>query len=112
MQDTLKIAAIQADLAWENPEANRTYFDQKISAIHNVDLIVLPEMFATGFSMNPEGIADTGAMVAWMKATATTTQAAIAGSLMIQEQDNFYTGFILSLQKVLVLHTINATLLL
>ena len=60
MQDTLKIAAIQADLAWEDPEANRAYFDQKISEIDGVDLIVLPEMFATGFSMNPEGIADTG----------------------------------------------------
>ena len=93
MQDTLKIAAIQADLAWENPEANRAYFDQKISAIHNVDLIVLPEMFATGFSMNPEGIADTGAMVEWMKATAKTTQAAIAGSLMIKEEDAFYNRF-------------------
>ncbi|MEE3245644.1 MAG: nitrilase-related carbon-nitrogen hydrolase, partial [Bacteroidota bacterium] len=84
MQDTLKIAAIQADLAWEDPEANRAYFDQKISEIDGVDLIVLPEMFATGFSMNPEGIADTGDIVAWMKATSKAKQAALAGSLMIQ----------------------------
>ncbi|MEC8682254.1 MAG: amidohydrolase [Bacteroidota bacterium] len=93
MQDTLKIAAIQADLAWENPEANRAYFDQKISEIDGVDLIVLPEMFATGFSMNPEGIADTGDIVAWMKATSKAKQAALAGSLMIQEHDNYYNRF-------------------
>ena len=94
MSQTLEIAAIQAHLAWENPVENRAYFDQKISEIQKtVDLIVLPEMFATGFSMSPQHIADTGETLAWMQQKAKDTGAALAGSLMLKEQDKFYNRF-------------------
>ena len=56
----MKIALIQSPLVWENPKSNRNYFEQKINAItENVDLIVLPEMFTTGFTMNSKDVAET-----------------------------------------------------
>ena len=57
MQETLKIAGVQAHLAWENPVQNRKYFTERLKNLEDVDIIVLPEMFATGFSMNPQGLA-------------------------------------------------------
>jgi len=94
MSQTLEIAAIQANLAWEDPVANRACFDQKLAEINKkVDLIVLPEMFATGFSMNPDGIADEGETLNWMKNKATDLNTAIAGSLMVKENDSHYNRF-------------------
>ena len=94
MSQTLELAAIQANLVWEDPAANRTYFDQKLAEIKkDVDLIVLPEMFATGFSMNPDGIADEGETLNWMKSKATDLNTAIAGSLMVKENELYYNRF-------------------
>lgn len=94
MKNSLNIAAIQADLAWENPAKNRAYFDQKITEItQQVDLIVLPEMFSTGFSMSPQQCADTGKMLGWMKEKAAQTGSALAGSLMIRKGDLYYNRF-------------------
>ncbi len=94
MSQKLNIAAIQADLKWENPEANRLYFDDKINALESdIDLIVLPEMFSTGFSMKPQHIADEGEMLSWMQSKAATTTSAIAGSLMVTENGLFFNRF-------------------
>jgi len=89
----MKIALIQTNLIWENPKANRNNFEQKINSIpENVDLIVLPEMFSTGFSMNPKAIAETmqGETVQWMQAIAKQKNTAITGSIIISENGNFY----------------------
>jgi len=89
----MKIALIQTNLIWENPKANRNNFEQKINSIsQNVDLIVLPEMFSTGFSMNPKAIAETmqGVTVQWMQAIAEQKNTAITGSIIISENGNFY----------------------
>ncbi|MAW96116.1 MULTISPECIES: amidohydrolase [unclassified Leeuwenhoekiella] len=94
MSQTLEIAAIQAHLAWENPIENRAYFDQKINELkQQVDLIILPEMFATGFSMSPQERADTGETLGWMKVQAAQTNSALAGSLMIEEDGKFFNRF-------------------
>ncbi|MFD2825206.1 amidohydrolase [Leeuwenhoekiella polynyae] len=94
MSQTLEIAAIQANLVWEDPAANRAYFDEKLAAIKKeVELIILPEMFATGFSMNPDGIADTGETLNWMRTKAAELKSAIAGSLMVKENDLHYNRF-------------------
>lgn len=95
MNKTLNVAAIQAPLAWEDPAANREYLEQKINAIQHADLVVLPEMFSTGFSMNPQGFAEStnGATVQWMKAKAAEKNIAIAGSLMVKEETTFYNRF-------------------
>ena len=89
----MKIALIQAELIWENPEANRVYFEEKINAItDDVNLIVLPEMFTTGFTMNPDKVAESmqGATVKWMQTLAKAKNAAITGSVVIKDQANYY----------------------
>lgn len=89
----MKVALIQAELFWENPETNRNHFAEMIKSIAEpVDLIVLPEMFTTGFTMNPSAVAEPmdGETVSWMKTIAEKSQSAVCGSVVIKEQDNFY----------------------
>ena len=93
----MKIALIQSSLFWENPIANRNYFEEKINAItEKVDLIVLPEMFTTGFTMNPESIFETmqGETIQWLQSLAKAKNYAITGSLVIKENGNFYNRFV------------------
>lgn len=80
----LHVTFLQTDLAWQNPEQNRSQLGQKLAAIGQTDLIVLPEMFTTGFSMEPEAHAETmdGKTTAWMQKLAAQKQAVIAGSMM------------------------------
>ncbi len=89
----MKIAIIQSELVWENPEANRKYFEQEIQAIQeDVNLMVLPEMFTTGFTMNPLVVAETmqGETVAWLQTLAKAKNAAITGSVVIKENSSCY----------------------
>lgn len=89
----MKIAIIQAPLFWENAKENRSYFEGKINSIfENTDLIVLPEMFTTGFTMRPELVAETmqGETVIWLQELAKAKNCAITGSVVIKENDNFY----------------------
>ncbi|WP_405611688.1 nitrilase family protein [Polaribacter sp. Asnod1-A03] len=89
MSDALHVVGIQADLAWENPEKNLIFFETKIKSLpKNPHLVVLPEMFTTGFSMNPDKIAETmdGISVTWMQKMAIENKFAICGSLVISEK--------------------------
>jgi predicted amidohydrolase len=93
MQEQLKIALIQSDLTWENPKENRKNFKEKIENLpEEIDLIILPEMFSTGFTMNAKDVAEPmdGKTVEWMKKRAAKTNAAIVGSLIISENEKFY----------------------
>ena len=93
----MKIAILQSDLAWENPIENRNNFENKINAIAGkVDLIVLPEMFTSGFTMNPNGVAETmqDKTVSWLKSIAKEKDTAITGSLIIEENGNFYNRLV------------------
>jgi len=93
MENELKIALIQSDLFWENPEQNRINFNKKIEAIsEDVDLIVLPEMFTSGFTMNASIVAETmnGDSIVWLKKLAREKNTAITGSLVISEDNNYY----------------------
>lgn len=97
MLEQLKIAIIQSDLVWENPEQNRLKFTDKIEQINqSVDIIVLPEMFTSGFTMHPEHVFETmdGTTISWMKEIAQKTNSAICGSLVISEKDNYYNRFV------------------
>ncbi|GAB7256011.1 amidohydrolase [Polaribacter sp. OB-PA-B3] len=97
MKNELKVAGIQADLAWENPKENITFFEEKINTLNkDIDLIVLPEMFTSGFTMQPENVAEpmNGFSVSWMQEMAQKHQIAICGSLVITENDKFYNRFI------------------
>jgi omega-amidase len=89
----MKIALIQSSLVWENPTANRNHFEEKINALTEpVDLIVLPEMFSTGFTMNPEAVFETmeGETVLWLQSLAKAMNSAIIGSLALKENGSFY----------------------
>jgi len=93
MQDNLKTALIQSDLVWENPKQNIQNFTCKIENIfEEVDIIVLPEMFTTGFTMNAEKVSESmdGETASWMQAMAKKTNAAVVGSLVIKESDKYY----------------------
>lgn len=93
MKDKLKVAILQSDLVWENADENRISFSNKITSIlEPVDLIILPEMFTTGFSMNPESIYETmnGNTVSWLQELAIQKEAAITGSIVIKENENYY----------------------
>lgn len=97
MNNTLKVALVQSDLIWENPEQNRTNFKSKIISISEpIDLIILPEMFTSGFTMNAHNIAETmsGETISWMKAISKEKDAAITGSLVIKEDDVFYNRLV------------------
>jgi omega-amidase len=93
----MKTALIQTSLSWENPTQNRKHFEQKINEINqNVDLIVLPEMFSSGFTMNPELVAETmsGETIRLLKTLAEAKNCAITGSLVITENNNFYNRMV------------------
>jgi omega-amidase len=93
MQNELNIVAIQAKLTWENPAVNLLFFEQKIAQLDSdTDLIVLPEMFSTGFTMQPASIAQTmkGSTVLWMIATARVNNVAIVGSIVVQENNQYF----------------------
>lgn len=91
-KENLKVTVIQSNIVWENPDANLEKYSQWIKHIGGSDVIVLPEMFSTGFSMNPKALKEgmTGTSVAWMKQIAAEKNAAVAGSLIIEEKQKIY----------------------
>ncbi|HAA01232.1 MAG TPA: amidohydrolase [Flavobacteriales bacterium] len=86
----LKVCIVQTELDWENPEANRMRFDRLLQNVQ-ADLIVLPEMFSTGFSMQPEKLAEamSGDTVQWMLTTARKKNAVLTGSVIIKAEDQY-----------------------
>ena len=93
----MKVALIQTDIIWEDAKQNRKNFEAKINTIaSDVDLIVLPEMFTTGFSMHPETLAESmdGETVMWLQDLAKAKNVAITGSLIIKENGNFYNRMV------------------
>lgn len=97
MQKQFTIALIQTDLVWENPEQNKVNISNKINEITDeIDLIILPEMFTTGFTMNPYDFAETmdGEFILWLKSVSKSKNTAITGSLIIKENDNYYNRLV------------------
>lgn len=93
----LTVSLVQANLHWEDIAANLAMFDEKIDAIkERTEVIILPEMFSTGFSMQPEKLAQTmdGSAVEWMKQKAKQKNAIITGSLIIEEEGQYYNRLI------------------
>jgi predicted amidohydrolase len=89
----LKVTLIQAKLAWEDIESNLAGFDQTIdSVMEETHLIVLPEMFSTGFSMNAETLAQDmgGSAVKWLRSKSRQKQVDIVGSVMIKEDEKHF----------------------
>ncbi|MCD8399570.1 nitrilase family protein [Tenacibaculum finnmarkense] len=85
----LKTVLVQSDIVWENPTENRKLFEEKINKISSdINLIILPEMFTTGFSMKAYLLAETinGDTVNWMKRLSKEKNCAITGSIIIKEK--------------------------
>ena len=93
----LKVTIIQADLVWEHVEANLDGFDQKIEALkEDSHLIVLPEMFSTGFSMNAAKLAEdmNGSAVRWLQKTAGQRNIDVVGSIIVNDGGKFFNRLI------------------
>jgi predicted amidohydrolase len=93
MAAELNIIAIQTNIAWEDRDTNLADYEQQIESITDKkEVIVLPEMFTTGFSMQPEALAEdmNGVSVTWMKNMAAKHRCIITGSLIIKEEGKFY----------------------
>lgn len=91
--EELNIALFQSRLLWENPEDNRAMFSDKIDAIpEDVDLIILPEMFTTGFTMQPENIdpLEGEKTLQWMKDRSRQKNAALCGSIVFYENEEYF----------------------
>lgn len=88
----MNVTIIQTGLHWEDPEKNRAHFQNKINSINGTDLIVLPEMFTTGFTMNPETVAEDaeGTTLKWLQQNASQKNAVITGSVAVKENNNYY----------------------
>lgn len=89
----LTTTLIQTALYWENKAANLQMLEEKIKTIDvPTQVVVLPEMFSTGFSMNPELFAENmdGEAVSWMKRVSAQKRCILTGSLMIKESANYY----------------------
>jgi len=83
---------VQTNLVWEHPEQNRQFLAEKLQYINDADIIVLPEMFSSGFTMNAQKVSESmqGKTVSWMKDWASRKNVAIVGSLAIEEHGSYY----------------------
>lgn len=90
----MTITLLQQDIVWASPSANQEAAERAILAAPKSDLYVLPEMWSTGFSTEPEGIAETdGSSLHWMERMAIRMDAAIAGSVATRVDDSYYNRF-------------------
>ena len=93
----LTVAMIQAETHWHDPAANRRMFDVALDRVSDgTDVVVLPEMFSTGFTMASAQMAEPmdGATVGWMREAAVRLRSVICGSLVIEDGGAFFNRFI------------------
>lgn len=93
----LELALIQTTLAWHDPAANREHFQALLEQARGADLVILPEMFSTGFSMESAELAEPedGPTSIWLREQAQRIDAVICGSLIIQAADGSYRNRLL-----------------
>ncbi len=93
----LSVSVIQAPIAWNDKPKNLEHFTKEIEKLKKqTHLIVLPEMFATGFTMDTELVAETmdGNVMQWMKKQAAVAECVITGSIVIKEKGKFYNRLV------------------
>ncbi|MDG1581530.1 amidohydrolase [Pseudomonas sp. GOM6] len=95
--DDLEVALVQCELAWQDPATNREYLAAQLEQARGADLVVLPEMFSTGFSMHSAELAEPedGPTTAWLREQAQRIGAVVTGSLIIQAADGSYRNRLL-----------------
>jgi len=93
----MKISVIQPEIAWEKKSLNFQILSGILSPLFNkTDIVILPEMFSTGFSMNPEVLGESpfGETFLWMKKTAENGNFGVCGSYIVKENTNFYNRWV------------------
>lgn len=94
---SLTLTLIQANLVWEDKVANLSMFEDKINSIkEKTEVIILPEMFSTGFNMVPDELAEdmNGTTVEWMKKIASSKRIIVTGSVIIREGEHYFNRLI------------------
>lgn len=92
----IRVTTIQTSLYWEDINTNLSMFEQKLLGIKNTDIIVLPEMFTTGFTMNSVELSEeeNGKTITWMLNQAKEKEACIVGSIIFKENNKNYNTLI------------------
>lgn len=93
---SLRIAALQMNLQWHNPAGNRLHAEELLERIQgHVDILLLPEMYATGFTMEAKSVAEKmdGESLQWMRNMAQRFDCAVGGSLVIEDHGKFFNRF-------------------
>ena len=93
----LRIAAVQSNIIWQNVDGNLAYLSNLLSPLSgSTDIIVLPEMFTTGFTMNPSFVTpkEQEITLLWMKNIAADFSSAVCGSIVFYEKEKYYNRFI------------------
>ncbi len=95
-KENLSLLLVEYSPEWENAEANLNFLSQLLKEVNQPDIIILPEMFNTGFSMNSSQIAEKpeGKTLNWMKEFSLQNSTAICGSLAIEENNQYYNRFV------------------
>jgi predicted amidohydrolase len=84
-----RVAIVQRDIVWRDVERNLTLLEHMLEGVE-ADVVVLSEMFQTGFVTDPDGVSDSGTTLCWMQRMAERIDAAIVGSVSVKEGDNYY----------------------
>jgi len=97
MKSQLHCTLLQIPLLWEQPEKNRSQIDDQLCKTGTTDILLLPEMFTSGFTMHPEVVAEemNGVTLQWMRSWAKKIDGLIGGSLVILEGGCFYNRFVM-----------------
>jgi omega-amidase len=96
---SFRVTVVQQPLVWADPAANRAHFGSVLGGLgQSTDLVVLPEMFTTGFTMEPERLAEPaqGPTREWLLSQATRLDAAVGGSVAVSEQGRYFNRFMLA----------------
>ena len=94
-KEELHVSLVQSELYWEQPAANRAHFEELLFNL-KTDVVVLPEMFTTGFHMQPQGLAEVRGLTTekWMLQMAAQLQALVVGSYIVQHQQQYFNALL------------------
>ena len=101
LKNNLQIAAIQFDIKWESKHENLKIIEKYLNKISEIDIVLLPEMFTTGFTMQAKKFSENmdGETIKWMELWSKKLDSAIGGSIIISEESKIYNRFVLVTPK-------------
>ena len=102
---SLRLTLLQTDLVWQDTDQNLKNIEAKIEKLHGkTDLIVLPEMFNTGFTMNTGHAKEADRVIFWLKEQAAKLETAIIGSIIVNEEEKYYNRLLLVTNEGVIHH--------